>query len=157
MFWLDGFALLVVGYNVFRGMGSGLIRSLASFLAIALASVLAWQNHAWGDVLVGMVPLHPVVAELARPFVVWVIAFLPINFMGIVLSRLISFTPLALLDKIGGAALGFLGGMIFVVLPLLLVSAFPLLQQLPPVQAALAHSLVAQALAPLCEGILAHP
>ncbi|HEY9765180.1 MAG TPA: CvpA family protein [Chroococcales cyanobacterium] len=157
--WLDGIAILVVAYNAARGLSSGLIRSLFSLGAIFAASFFAWRNHSWGATLLdSFLPFLPhlpaSLADLANPSAVWLTVFLPINTAGILLSRLIHFTPLALADRIGGLILGLLSGLIFLILPLLLIATFPLLQQISPIQTAIAHSQAAALLGPLCQTIL---
>ncbi len=157
--WLDGIAILVIAYNAARGLSSGLIRSLFSLGAIFAASFLAWRNHSWGanllDSFLPFLPRLPAsLADLANPSAVWLTVFLPINTAGILLSRLLHFTPLALADRIGGLILGLFSGLIFLILPLLLIATFPLLQQIAPIQTAIAHSQVAALLGPLCQTIL---
>lgn len=157
--WLDGVAVLVVGYNALRGLSSGLVRSLLSLVAIFASSFCAWKYHAWGanllDAAMPLLPRFPAsLGELANPAAVWLTVFVPINAAGILLGRLVHFSPLALADRIGGLFLGLLSGLVFLSLPLLLVATFPLLQQISPIQEAIQHSRTGALLGPFCQILL---
>lgn len=150
--WVDIVAGIVLAYNALQGLTTGLVRSFLGSVAIAAASYLAWQHSEWGGVLIDWwLPPQALPAILAKPLAVWVVAFFAINTLGVLLRVAISFTPLVIVDRVGGAVMGALNGVMILVLPLLLIASFPLLQQIPGLQGILAHSISAQLLAPLAQ------
>lgn len=147
---IDVIGVLILAYNTLRGLSTGLIRTSVGMMAVILASYYAWQYQDLGKYLVdGWIPPTMPLAFLARPFAVWVIVFGAVNLAGILLRFMVRVTPLVMADRIGGALFGLATGLVFLIMPLLLLANFPLLQQIPLIQQALAHSLLANALTPL--------
>jgi uncharacterized membrane protein required for colicin V production len=147
---LDVFGLLILAYNVLRGLTTGLIRTSVGAIAVVIASYCAWQYPALAAPLVdpwlpGSFPL----AFLVRPALVWFVAFTGLNLVGIGLRWAVRITPLVIADRVGGALFGLLTGVVLLVVPMVLVANFPLLQQIPAIQQAFARSWLANLLTPL--------
>lgn len=150
--WMDLIGVLILGYNVLRGVSSGLVRTSVGAMAMALASYTAWQHPgAVGFLVDGWLPATWRFAFLVRPFAVWVVVFAALTGLGVALRWLVHVTPLALADRVGGGIFGFLTGLSILVTPLLLVASFPLLQQIAPLQELIGRSLLAQAMGPLVQ------
>lgn len=150
--WLDLFGVIILGFNVLRGLSSGLIRTSLGAMAMVLASFAAWQHPEWAGFLVDRwVPPTWKLALLARPLVIWVAVFVLVNLLGIFMRGLIRVTPLVVADRIGGALFGLCIGLMVLLTPMLLIANFPLLQQIGFLQDLLARSVLAQGLSPLVQ------
>lgn len=152
---LDVFGVLILAYNVLRGLTTGLIRTSVGAIAVVVATFSAWQYQELAAPLVDpWVPPSFPLAFLLRPLVVWLVAFLAISGLGRLLRWAVRLTPLVLADRIGGAVFGLVTGVVVLAVPMILVANFPLLQQIPFVQDALAHSALAGMLAPVVRMVL---
>lgn len=152
---MDVFGVLILAYNVLRGLTTGLIRTSVGAIAVVLATFSAWQYQELAAPLVDpWVPPSFPMAFLLRPLAVWLIAFAGINVMGLLLRWAVRVTPLVLADRIGGAVFGFVTGVVVLLIPMILVANFPLLQQIPFIQDALAHSAIASLLSPVVHLVL---
>lgn len=152
---LDLFGVMILAYNVLRGLTTGLIRTSVGAIAVVVATFVAWQYQEAAAPLVDpWVPPSFPLAFLLRPLVIWLLAFGGINLTGLALRWAVRVTPLVLADRIGGAVFGLFTGVVVLVIPMILVASFPLLQQIPLVQDALAHSAIAGLLTPLVHTVL---
>jgi len=152
---LDFFGVLILAYNVLRGLTTGLIRTSMGAIAVVVATFAAWQYQELAAPLVDpWVPPSFPLAFLLRPMVVWLGAFGAINLVGMLLRWAVRVTPLVLADRIGGAIFGFFTGVVVLVIPMILIANFPLLQQIPFIQDALAHSAIAGMLTPMVHMVL---
>lgn len=151
---LDVFGVLILAYNVLRGLTTGLIRTAIGLVAVVMASDAAWQYPgaaAWID---PWLPPTVPVAFLLRPLVVWLGTFLVINLVGFALRWAVRVTPLVAADRIGGALFGLFTGLAILATPMLLIANFPLLQQIPFIQELLRRSAIAALLNPLVQLVL---
>ena len=146
---IDLVALGVLGYNLLRGVTSGLIRTLMSFLAVAAGGFLAWWNPDLFQGVLAPMGLPPIVSSALSPMATWLVVFLAINGAGIALKMVVSHTPLVWVDRAGGALLGGVTGLLIVLTPLAIISSVPLLQHIPAIQAQLEHSWLARVVAPV--------
>lgn len=152
---LDVFGVLILAYNVLRGLTTGLIRTSVGAIAMVLATFAAWQyQEVAGPLVDPWVPPGFPLAFLVRPLVIWLMAFAGINLLGWALRWAVRVTPLVFADRIGGAIFGFCTGVVVLVIPMLLVANFPLLQQIPFIQDVLAHSAIAGLLTPVVHLVL---
>ena len=145
---IDLVALAVLGYNLLRGVTSGLIRTLTSFLAVAAGGFLAWWRPDLFHGLLAPLGFPPIATSALSPMATWLVVFLAINGAGIALKAVVSHTPLVWVDRAGGALLGLVTGLVIILTPLLVVSSIPLLQHIPAVQAQLEGSWVARVVTP---------
>lgn len=152
---LDVFGVLILAYNVLRGLTTGLIRTSVGAIAMVLATFAAWQYQEMAAPLVDpWIPPDFPLAFLVRPLVIWLSAFAGVNLAGWALRWAVRVTPLVFADRIGGAIFGLFTGVVVLVIPMLLVANFPLLQQIPVVQDVLSHSALAGLLAPVVQMVL---
>jgi membrane protein required for colicin V production len=103
----DIFLALPLAYGVFQGFRKGLLQEVVAVLALFLGFILGLKlltvaipvvkgfiGNAWG--------LLPILSFL----VVFVLVILGLRLLGIVLKKIVDFTPLGLLDNILGGVLG---------------------------------------------------
>lgn len=152
---IDLAAVLVLAYNVVRGLSTGLVRSGVNLLGMVLATAAMVHLPPWAAAWADAVPLPGVLAELVRPTMVWILVFVAVSSAGMALRALLRSGPLVILDRVGGALLGLGVGGVLLVMPLLMLSGLPLLQQVPQIQGALAGSFVATSLTPVVSKLLA--
>lgn len=145
---IDLVALAVLAYNLLRGVTSGLIRTLMSFLAVGAGGFLAWWRPDLFQGLLAPLGFPPIATSALSPMATWLVVFLAINGTGIALKAVVNHTPLVWVDRAGGALLGLVTGLVIILTPLLVVSSIPLLQHIPAVQAQLEHSWVARVVTP---------
>lgn len=148
--WMDVFGVLILSYNVLRGLTTGLIRTSVGAIAVVIATYAAWQYQGVVTPFVdAVVPPTWHLAVVAKPLLTWALAFTAVNVIGSLMRLTLRLTPLVLADRIGGALFGLMTGVVVLATPLLLLAQFPLLQQIPQLQEAIAHSFVAGAILPL--------
>jgi len=103
----DLFLLMPVAYGAIKGFFRGFVLEISSLAAFVVVMV-------FGVKLVGLFTpwVHDVVGDSA-----WYVVFLPyllvfigigfaVRFLGIVVKKMVHLTPLGLLDRLAGAALG---------------------------------------------------
>ncbi|HEY9898231.1 MAG TPA: CvpA family protein [Pantanalinema sp.] len=152
--WMDVFGVLILSYNVLRGLTTGLIRTSVGAIAVVIATYAAWQYQGLVAPFVdSFVPPTWPLAIFARPVLTWAIAFSAVNVIGSLVRLMVRLTPLILADRIGGAVFGLMTGVVVLATPLLLLAHFPLLQQIPQLQEAIAHSHIAGAIMPLIAAV----
>ena len=152
---IDIAGFLVLAYNLLRGLTTGLIRTGVGAIAVLIATYMAWQHQTWGGPIVNaLVPADWSMAFALRPMIVWVGAFVILNAVGVVLRLGVRYTPLILADRILGGLFGLLLGVGILLLPMLFVSYFPLLQQIPAIQDALKASMLATWLSPTLQALM---
>lgn len=151
---IDLIALAILAYNVLRGLASGWARSAFGLLAIATASALSWQHPEWGRPLVDPFFSPGSLAwGILQPIAIWAAAFLGINGAGILLKAILHKTGLGQVDRIGGAAMGFVSGILILAIPLLFLTQMPLLREIQPLQEILRQSLVVKAMTPILSAL----
>lgn len=153
----DIVGVLILAYNLLRGLATGLIRTGVGAAAVLLATYVAWQQETWGGPLLdALLPAEAAMASVLRPVIVWIAAFLAINAFGFLLRLGVRFTPLILADRILGGIFGLLVGAGVLLLPMLFVAHFPLLQQISPIQDAYKSSWLATWFTPALQFLLEH-
>ncbi len=152
---IDIVGLLVLAYNLLRGLATGLIRTGIGAIAVLVATYMAWQHQTWGGPIVNaLVPADWSMAFAVRPLIVWIGAFALINVVGVLLRLGVRYTPLILADRILGGIFGLVVGAGVLLLPMLFISHFPLLQQIPAIQETLKTSVLANWLSPALQFLM---
>lgn len=150
MIWLDWLIIAIVGYNVVTGLFSGFLRSLINLVALILAYLLTPVLKGPISAIVGATFQLP--EALALPlgtFLTWTLIFVVISAVGMIASKVVNMTPLALVDRAGGAAFGLFVSALLILLPLAAIQSLPFLQQVPPLQQTLKSSMMVSALQPV--------
>jgi len=112
--WLDIVVLIIVGYSMFTGLRSGLSRSLVGIAATILGIVFAFSFYGWvADHLLGGMSSREL-AKLLGFLIVFGAFLLAGALAGRTLARLFRLIGLAWLDRLLGAAFGFVRAIIIV-------------------------------------------
>ncbi|PIQ28145.1 hypothetical protein COW36_05095 [bacterium (Candidatus Blackallbacteria) CG17_big_fil_post_rev_8_21_14_2_50_48_46] len=154
MIWLDWLILAILAYNLIGGLMNGLLRSLVNLAALLGAYLLTPFLKPLMIVMIGNIfGLEEMLAVPLGVGFTWTVIYLAISLTGAFIGRMISKTPLKLVDRVGGAAFGLLISSILILLPLAAVQSIPLLREMKPVQETLAKSLCMPLLNPLVKTV----
>ena len=124
MTWLDIVVLIIVGYSVFAGLRSGLSRSVIGIAATILGVVFAFSFYGWvADHLLGGMSSREL-AKLLGFLIVFGAFMLAGAIAGRTLANLFRWIGLAWLDRLLGAAFGFVRAMIVVSVLVTVMLAF---------------------------------
>lgn len=129
MHWFDVVIILIFIYSLFRGVKSGLIRSIFSLLGLVVSTGSA--TIFTKDFAIYLITLLPkwdkLLVNIFAFIIIWVIIYLIIYYLGEAISYLFHKTPLGLLDTLGGLLLGFAKGLLIVILSLMFCYSLPML------------------------------
>lgn len=121
---VDWIIVVVVAAAVLGGIARGFFRSACSLaglvLGLALASWNYWRGAAMLKPLIKSVEVANAIAFLVIAFAVMAVAAI----VGSLLARMFEKVGLGCLDRLAGAVFGFVEGMVFVTLCLLVTVAF---------------------------------
>jgi membrane protein required for colicin V production len=125
MNWVDLLIAAVIAWTVFRGLSAGLIRQAVMLLAVVLGIVLAGRLYddlaANLDFLIDDQTTRELIAFVAIAAGVMVAG----SVLAAVLKTTASMLMLGPLDRLGGAVLGLLRGLLYVQLGLIALAVFP--------------------------------
>jgi membrane protein required for colicin V production len=134
MNWLDYALIIICGLSVVHGLSHGALRMLTSILSFALGIYGGWKWHGpVGAFAQSHLGTSPVTSNIVGYVAIFLLVFIAVEITGqriIVLAQLVNLT---LLDRLAGAALGAVLGVIFaglniVLLTIMLPANYPLLQ-----------------------------
>lgn len=127
MTWVDAIIVLLLVVMMLKGFVKGLVREGCELAGIVFAIFYAYKNyHYWGDELIYRFRLPELVARsLAFAIIVIVIAVLA-GLVGMLLGKVLRYTPVGILDHIAGIGLGFAKGFILTCILLVLLTQLPL-------------------------------
>lgn len=149
---IDWGILALVLYNSVSGLFSGLWRSLTNLAALVCAFLLTpVLKPLVIDLVANLFQLNPYLAIPLGTSLTWTGVYVAISFIGLVWSKILSKTPLRIVDRIGGLALGLLISALLVLVPLAAIRSLPLLSSYQPVQQALSRSVIVPMLNPAVE------
>jgi membrane protein required for colicin V production len=124
MSWVDLAIVAVLIVATLGGLAQGFLRSVCSLLGLVLGLLLAAWNYervaALFKTIVPVVAIDDVVGFLVIALVVMALA----NIVGGVLAKTIRWMGLGFLDSLGGAVMGFLQGVLLVMVCILVTVAF---------------------------------
>lgn len=140
MNWLDYVLLIIIGLSIVHGVSHGALRMLTSLLSFVLGIYGASVWHAQAETLAhSYLGTSPLSSEIIAYAVVFVLIFIAVESVGQRIIALAEIARLNLLDRLAGAGLGAVLGVIFAGLNIVLLTAllpfnYPLLQnsQLAP-------------------------
>lgn len=149
MIWLDWLIVAIVGYNLVSGLFAGFLRSLVNLAALVVAYLLTpIVKGPLAALVQSNFHLADAVALPLGAFLAWTLVYVIISLLGMILSKVINMTPLAILDRLGGAAFGLFVSALLILLPLAAIQALPFAKSIPALQQTLHESRVVTALAP---------
>jgi len=124
MTWVDWAIVVVLALAVLGGLKQGFLRAVFSLGGLLLGLALAAWNYArFAALLLAFIPIEAVrdtVAFLGIAVLVMAVA----GFLGKVVAKTIHHMGLGCLDRLAGAAFGFLQGALFVTVCILVAVAF---------------------------------
>lgn len=149
MIWLDWLIVAIVGYNLVTGLFSGFLRSLVNLIALVVAYLLTpVVKGPMAALLHSSAQVPDAVAIPLGAFLAWTLVYVIVSVIGMIFSKMVNMTPLAILDRIGGAAFGLFVSALLILLPLAAIQAIPFINSLPPLQQTLKASKVVTVLQP---------
>ncbi|NLK08724.1 MAG: CvpA family protein [Firmicutes bacterium] len=127
MTWVDGIIVLLLAVMMLKGFVKGLVREASELAGVVFAILYAYKHyHYWGDELIYRFGLPELIARtLAFGAIVIAISLLA-GLIGALLSKVMRFTPVGILDHVAGVGLGFAKGFILSCLLLVLLAQLPL-------------------------------
>lgn len=121
---IDIVLLVILVVFILLGFRKGLLKEVVSIIGLVVAF---WAAMRFTKAAAGLVPKHSLPAREAVAFLVILVGvFLLFQLMGFLLRKLIRASPLAILDRLGGVALGLLKGGLLLSLCLLVLTLAPL-------------------------------
>lgn len=146
---IDWGILVLVLYNTVSGLFSGLWRSLTNLAALVCAFLLTpLLKPIVIDFVANMFQLNPYLSIPLGTSLTWTGIYVIISFAGLVWSKVLSKTPLRIVDRLGGLALGILISALLILVPLAAIRSLPFLNTYQPVQKALSASVIIPLLNP---------
>lgn len=149
---IDWGILVLVLYNTVSGLFSGLWRSLTNLAALVCAFLLTpLLKPIVIDLVANLFQLNPYLSIPLGTSLTWTGIYVVISFAGLVWSKILSKTPLRIVDRLGGLALGLLISALLILVPLAAIRSLPFLSTYQPVQKALSASVIVPLLNPAVE------
>ncbi|MCF8030870.1 MAG: CvpA family protein [Desulfohalobiaceae bacterium] len=123
---LDGIFVIIILLTLMRGLVRGLVKELTFIVALVLAFLVAWSGSAplrlWMNQII---PDNPQLAATLSYVIVFIAVFLLVLFLGIACRHMLHSLWLGGVDRLGGALLGMIKGVLLCgVITLLLMTVF---------------------------------
>lgn len=126
MTWVDVVIVLLLAVMMLKGFVKGLVREGCELAGIVFAVFYAYRSyHYWGDELIYRFKLPEMVAYPLAFGAIAILLSLLAGLLGLFLGKVLRYTPVSILDHLGGIGLGFAKGFILVCLLLVLLAAVP--------------------------------
>jgi membrane protein required for colicin V production len=124
MNWIDVVLLVALGLFALSGLRQGMVRQIAGIVGLVLALILAIRFLPWvEDVLGRSFRLSRGVATPVGFLVIFLGVLVGVHLLAAAISKIIGSTPLALVDRLGGLALGLFQGALVLSIGLLVLAA----------------------------------
>jgi len=124
MAWVDWAILIVLSVSILGGLAQGFFRSACSLGGLILGLLLAAWNYSHVALMfLPMVRIEPIGNTLAFLLIVIVVTAVA-NLAGTLISKTVHKMGLGCLDRLAGAAFGFLQGALLITLCILVIVAF---------------------------------
>lgn len=124
MAFVDWAIVILIGLAVLGGLSKGFFRSFCSLGGLFLGLVLAAWNYAWlASLIVPLVRIEAI-ADTIGFLIVAIVVMCLFDYIGKTLASALHMMGLGFLDKLAGAAFGFLQGALVVTLLILVTVAF---------------------------------
>jgi membrane protein required for colicin V production len=124
---LDVVIIFIAGISIIFGVKRGLVKESFSLLALILGIVIASRSYMGGAKTLGKIIHNPNVANIASFVAIFLLIAILLTFIGILLKKLIRLVQLGWIDRLGGAAFGFIRSAIIVGVFLVLITKYPIL------------------------------
>lgn len=123
---MDLLIFFIVGFTVLKSLSRGLVRELFEVVGLVAAILLAYEYYrSAGAYLVISTGMPPGVAN-GLAFVLIVLGCaVAAGFLGFILAKALKFTPIGLIDRLGGMGVGLLKGFLFTCMLVVLMASLP--------------------------------
>jgi len=117
MNWIDFVIIAILSLNIFLGFRKGLIKIVFSLVALTLATIVAIQQVApVAELLKNHLSFPNYLINGLSFFAIWILIYFIIYFIGNTISKIFRLTPLGFVDIFGGMFVGFIKGMVIILL-----------------------------------------
>jgi len=111
--WGDIVITVVVGLFVFKGLVKGFIREFLGFVGFIIAFLLGTNSMENGaNILLSVISIPYPLAQIVSYFIIFMIVLFFIRFIAKSITKLMKETSLGWLNRAGGAAFGFIFGVL---------------------------------------------
>lgn len=147
---IDVFIVIVFAYNIVVGLSNGFLKSLFGVGAFVLATFLSPFFQGFTTRFIeGYLQGQQELAKIFGLGLTWFIIYIVLNFMATVIIKGMNKTPLKTFDRIAGLLVGIFMSFVIVVLPLLVISAIPILKDVPQIKEPVSKSVLLPLFSPL--------
>ncbi|MBB6275369.1 CvpA family protein [Porphyromonas circumdentaria] len=109
MNWIDIIILIIVGLSVIKGLREGLIKQLFFFVGIYIAIFASGHLTPFlENKLIHLLDVSPKMAHTIGMALSFIVILVLVSWLGRLISKSVSHTPLAIFNRLGGAFLGFI-------------------------------------------------
>jgi membrane protein required for colicin V production len=124
MTWVDWAIVIVLAASIIGGITQGLLRSICSLCGLIFGLLIAaWNYGRIASLLLPIVRIEAVADAIGFLLIALLVMALA-NLVGAVISKMVHKLGLGCLDRLAGAAFGFLQGALLVTLSILVIVAF---------------------------------
>jgi len=124
--WIDIIIAIFLSISLIQGIRTGLIRSVFTIVGIAAGLAIAIVYYVDGSRLIlDLINLPRFIADSVSFIILFSVTAVLIHILGFFVALVTRFSPLRLIDKIGGGGVGLVIGFAVVGVFLLLLIAFP--------------------------------
>ncbi len=125
--WVDILIVCIVGFTVFRSLGRGLIREVFEVLGLVGAIFLAYEYYTdTGAYLVMTTGMPPGLANGAAFILIAAGAAVAAGILGFIMGKAIQFTPIGIVDRLGGLGMGLAKGFLFTCILVVFMASVPM-------------------------------
>ena len=128
---LDIFILVILGFCLVRGIFRGIIKELTSIVGVFVGFFVAYNFYPVVAVLISRFFANKAYLNIVSFFLAFTVLFLAVGLVGVILKHLFKAVALGWLDRVLGAAFGFIKAVLIV--SVLLVPLTTYLPQRSPV------------------------
>ena len=140
---LDIFIVIVFAYNIIVGLTKGFLKSLFGIGAFILATILApvFQDRT-ANLIQSYFNSQQELTKILGLGFSWFFIYIVLNIISSIIIGGMNKTPLKFLDRLAGLFVGIFMSVVIVVLPYLIVTAIPVIKDIPKVKIAISHSVL---------------
>lgn len=127
---LDILMIAIVGFCLIRGVFRGLIKEFSSIIGVLAGYYAAYTYYGYLTKLLSKWLSNTSYINIFSFFIIFCAVLLSISILGVILKYLLSISSLGWIDRICGAGLGLIKGILIVAILLVVLTAF--LPKRPP-------------------------
>jgi membrane protein required for colicin V production len=121
---LDVVMIAIVGFCLIRGIFRGLIKEISSLVGVLAGYYAAYTYYGYPAKLLSKWLSDAGYIDLLSFFIIFCLVFLTISILGVIIKYLLSISFLGWVDRICGAGLGLIKGVLITAILLVALTAF---------------------------------